>query len=43
MDKEFGRQQNSTWSGVKIRYERDEVQFETEETDGESDIALSDL
>uniref|UniRef100_A0A6C0JMB7 SF3 helicase domain-containing protein n=1 Tax=viral metagenome TaxID=1070528 RepID=A0A6C0JMB7_9ZZZZ len=25
MDKEFGRQRNQIWTGVKIRYERDEV------------------
>jgi P4 family phage/plasmid primase-like protien len=27
MDKKFGTQKNQAWTGVKIRYERDEIQF----------------
>ena len=27
MDKKFGAQKNQSWLGVKIRYERDEIQF----------------
>jgi len=46
MDKEFGRQRNQTWFGVKIRYERDEVEndFMNDSTDSEiDDIGASDL
>ena len=47
MDKEFGRQRDQAWSGVKIRYERDEIEedFVNEETDGETidDISTNEL
>jgi hypothetical protein len=37
MDKEFGNQRNQTWNGVKIRYERDEVdESEDEGSDGDN-------
>jgi len=46
MDKEFGRQRNQIWSGVKIRYERDEVdevdESEDEGSDGD-DTTVNDL
>jgi P4 family phage/plasmid primase-like protien len=37
MDKEFGRNQNQMWSGVKIRYVRDEVENYASNTDEEVD------
>jgi len=33
MDKEFGRQRNQIWNGVKIKYERDEIEDSDENTD----------
>ena len=41
MDKEFGRQRVQTWHGVKIRYERDEVD-EIEDSDTEEDGVVDD-
>jgi len=37
MDKEFGRNQNQMWSGVKIKYVRDEVDTFSGNTDDEVD------
>jgi len=37
MDKEFGRNQNSMWSGVKIKYVRDEVDISIGNTDDEAE------
>ena len=37
MDKEYGRNQNQMWSGVKIKYERDEVDASVGNTDDEAD------
>uniref|UniRef100_A0A6C0E9X5 SF3 helicase domain-containing protein n=1 Tax=viral metagenome TaxID=1070528 RepID=A0A6C0E9X5_9ZZZZ len=37
MDKEFGRNQNQMWSGVKIKYVRDEVENYASNTDDEAD------
>jgi hypothetical protein len=37
MDKEFGRNQNQMWSGVKIKYVRDEVENYSGNTDDEVD------
>jgi phage/plasmid-associated DNA primase len=40
MDKEFGRQKNQMWTGVKIKYERDEVDVDDSDgTDGDINTA----
>lgn len=42
MDKEFGRQKNQMWTGVKIKYERDEV--DVDDSDGtDDDIDTTEL
>jgi P4 family phage/plasmid primase-like protien len=44
MDKEFGRQKNQMWTGVKIKYERDEVDVDDSDNDGtDGDIDTADL
>ena len=46
MDKEFGRQRNQIWSGVKIRYDRDEnvdIAEEDAELDEDDNIGAHDL
>jgi P4 family phage/plasmid primase-like protien len=37
MDKEFGRQKNQMWTGVKIKYERDEVDADDSDFDNGTD------
>ena len=37
MDKEFGRKRQQTWSGVRIKYERDEMPTETGDSEEDSD------
>ena len=37
MDKEFGRNQNSMWSGVKIKYVRDEIENDIHDDDHDDD------
>jgi hypothetical protein len=42
MDKEFGRQRNQTWTGVKIKYDNDNY----DQQDGitsDDDITANDL
>jgi len=35
IDKQFGKQKNQLWTGIKIRYERDDLDIpELEEDDG---------
>jgi phage/plasmid-associated DNA primase len=45
MDKEYGRQRNQIWSGVRIRYERDnEENVDVEDSsNGEDEIQQDDL
>jgi P4 family phage/plasmid primase-like protien len=44
MDKEFGRQKNQMWTGVKIKYERDEVDVDDSDNDGtDGDINSTEL
>ena len=44
MNKEFGRQKNAAWIGVRIRYEEDnEEEDEEEEEEEEEDISENDL
>lgn len=44
MDKEFGRQKNQMWTGVKIKYERDEVDVDDSDNDGtDGDIDTTEL
>jgi len=44
MDKEYGRQRNQIWHGVKIKYERDEVDDNDDgNTDNDIDIDTNDL
>jgi hypothetical protein len=40
MDKEYGRQRNQIWHGVKIKYERDDVD---DNDDGNTDINTNEL
>ena len=40
MDKEFGRQINQAWNGVKIRYDRDEIMADE---DGNGDDEIPDI
>jgi P4 family phage/plasmid primase-like protien len=42
MDKEFGRQRNQIWTGVKIRYERDEVDENDDGSDNILDVGEVD-
>jgi P4 family phage/plasmid primase-like protien len=42
MDKEFGRQKNQIWTGVKIKYERDEINADDSD-DNHTDIDMSEL
>jgi P4 family phage/plasmid primase-like protien len=44
MDKEYGRQRNQIWHGVKIKYERDEVDDDDDATaDIDNDIDTNEL
>jgi hypothetical protein len=44
MDKEFVRQKNQMWTGVKIKYERDEVDVDDSDNDGtDGDIDTAEL
>jgi hypothetical protein len=36
-DKEFGRQKNQMWTGVKIKYERDDVDADDSDADSQTD------
>jgi hypothetical protein len=42
MDKEFGKQRDNSWRGVKIMYDRDKFNTETE-YDSNGDIDENDL
>lgn len=43
MDKEYGRQRNQIWSGVRIRYERDNEEEDADENENGSNISVEDI
>ena len=46
MNKEFGQKQNQIWTGVKIKYERDDmptIANDSADSDDDDDIDLNNL